>query len=51
MTAKDACIEVCEKTRSEFVQAIGKKFVIYREARDMKREDRIQLPIARKVRK
>ncbi|MGB3366694.1 MAG: ribosome assembly RNA-binding protein YhbY [Acidaminobacteraceae bacterium] len=51
MTAKDACIEVCEKTRSEFVQAIGKKFVIYREARDMKREDRIQLPVARKVRK
>ncbi len=48
MSAKDACVEVCQKTRAEFVQAIGRKFVIYREAKDKKKEDRIQLPIAKK---
>ena len=51
MSAKEACIEVCSKTRSEFVQAIGKKFVIYREAKDMKIEDRIKLPVVRKKKK
>lgn len=50
LSAKDACIEVCSKTRSEFVQAIGKKFVIYREAKDKKIEDRIKLPVAKKKR-
>ena len=50
-SAKEACIEVCSKTRSEFVQAIGRKFVIYREAKDMKIEDRIKLPVPKKIKK
>lgn len=48
LDAREACIEVASKTRAEFIQAIGRKFVIYREAKDKKPEDRIQLPVQKK---
>ncbi|MBQ0060055.1 MAG: ribosome assembly RNA-binding protein YhbY [Lachnospiraceae bacterium] len=35
-------------TRSEVVQVIGKKIVLYREAKDKPKEKRIQLPVTKK---
>ncbi len=32
-TAREACEEVCERTHAEPVQVIGRRFVIYRQAR------------------
>ena len=32
-TAREACDEVCERTHAEPVQVIGRRFVIYRQAR------------------
>lgn len=42
--AKEAAFEVVEKTNCEFVQAIGRKFVIYRPSTDKEKEDKIRLP-------
>ena len=41
LEAKDTANEVARLTRSEFIQSIGNKFVLYRESRDNKR---IELP-------
>ncbi len=41
LTSKEAGIEAAEKTGSEFVQSIGRKFTLYREASE---EPSIQLP-------
>ncbi|MGV8145693.1 MAG: YhbY family RNA-binding protein [Alkaliphilus sp.] len=43
LDAAEACREVAERTNSEFVQAIGNKFSIYRRARD-KENRKIRLP-------
>ena len=32
-TSREACDEVCERTHAEPVQVIGRRFVIYRQAR------------------
>ena len=42
---------LAKMTRSEVVQVIGKKIVLYREAKDMPKEKRIQLPPAKKAAK
>lgn len=39
--AKDAANEVCEALNAEFVQAIGRKFTIYRESEENKQ---IEIP-------
>ena len=31
--AREACVELCERTHAEPVQVIGSKFVVYRKAR------------------
>lgn len=41
LETKDAAFELCEQLDAEFVQAIGNKVVIYREAEE---EPEIQLP-------
>lgn len=41
LDAKEVGNEVAQKTRSEFVQSIGNKFVIYRESEENKK---IELP-------
>ena len=44
MKAKQAANEVAEQLGAEFVQAVGKKFVLYRRSRTLDAQDRIQLP-------
>ena len=39
---------LAQMTRSEVVQVIGKKIVLYREGKDLPKEKRIQLPPAKK---
>ncbi len=41
LSAKEAANEVAEELKAEFVQAIGRKFVIYRESKENKN---IELP-------
>lgn len=41
LDAKEAANELAERTNSEFVQAIGRKFVLYREAKE---DPEIKLP-------
>ena len=41
LDAKEAANEVAELTKSEFVQSIGNKFILYRESKDNKS---IELP-------
>lgn len=36
ISAKDASAEICEKLGSEGIQVIGRKFVLYRQAEDIK---------------
>lgn len=43
ITAKDACAEIAEALHAEFVQAIGRRFVLYRRARDPEKR-KIVLP-------
>ena len=43
LTAREACDELSALTRSEQVQVIGTKFVLYRESHSKPREKRIQL--------
>ena len=45
---KEIAEAVAKMTRSEVVQVIGKKIVLYREAKDKPKEKRIQLPPAAK---
>lgn len=44
MKAKPTANEVAEALDAEFIQAVGKKFVLYRRSRTLNKEDRIRLP-------
>ncbi len=46
LTAREACQELCVLTRSEPVQVIGTKFVLYRTSHTIPREKRIELVTA-----
>jgi len=46
--ARTAAQELAKKTRSEVVQVIGTKFVLYRESHSKPKEKRIQLVKSRK---
>ncbi len=43
LTAREACDELARRTGAQGVQAIGSKFVLYRENRDLPEEKRIIL--------
>jgi RNA-binding protein len=43
LTAKEACQELAKLTRSEPVQVIGTKFVLYRESHNREKKDKIVL--------
>jgi len=44
LNVKDACNEVCSLINAEFVQAIGKKFVVYKESKTLEKDEKIKLP-------
>ena len=50
LTAREACDELSRLTRSEQVQVIGTRFVLYRESRSKPKEKRIQLVREKKSR-
>ena len=50
-TAREACDELSVLTRSEQVQVIGTKFVLYRESHSKPKEKRIELVKAKKAKK
>ena len=43
LTAREACDELAQRTRSEGVQAIGSKFVLYRQSHKKGKTDKIVL--------
>ena len=43
LTAREACEELAERCGAEPVQAIGSKFVLYKENRNIEKEKRIKL--------
>ena len=43
LTPREACQELARRTRSEPVQVIGTKFVLYRESHTKEKKDRIVL--------
>jgi len=47
---KEIAQVVAERTRSQVVQVIGKKIVLYKEAKDEKKR-KIELPVAKKAKK
>lgn len=48
LTAREACDELSALTRSEQVQVIGTKFVLYRTSHKKDKKDKIVLPKAAK---
>ena len=48
LTAKEACQEMAVRTRSEAVQVIGSKFVLYRQSHNKEKKDKIVLVKDRK---
>lgn len=48
LTAREACDELSALTRSEQVQVIGTKFVLYRPSHKKDKKDKIALPKAAK---
>lgn len=48
LTAKEACGELSVRTRSEAVQVIGSKFVLYRQSHNKEKKDKIVLVKDRK---
>ena len=48
LTAKEACQEMSVRTRSEAVQVIGSKFVLYRQSHNKDKKDKIVLVKDRK---
>ena len=44
INSKDAAFEICDILKAEYVSALGNKFVIYRESRTSKKDERIKLP-------
>lgn len=51
LTAREACDQLCVVTRSEAVQVIGSKFVLYRETHARPKDKRIALVTEKKKRK
>ena len=49
LTAREACDALCVLTRSEQVQVIGTRFVLYRPTHRKDKKDRILLPKAKKT--
>lgn len=49
LTAREACDELSALTRSEQVQVIGTKFILYRPTHKKDKKDKIILPKARKT--
>ena len=43
LTAKEACQEMTVRTRSEAVQVIGSRFVLYRQSHNKEKKDKIVL--------
>ncbi len=43
LTPKEACEQLCKLTRSEPVQVIGTKFVLYRQSHNKEKKDKIVL--------
>ena len=43
LTSREAAEELAEKTRSQVVQVIGTKFVLYRETHSKEKDKRIKL--------
>ena len=48
LTAKEACTELSVRTRSEAVQVIGSRFVLYRQSHNKEKKDKIVLVKDRK---
>lgn len=48
LTPKEACAELAARTRSEPVQVIGTKFVLFRQSHNKEKKDKIVLVKARK---
>ena len=48
LTTREACQELAKRTRSEGVQVIGTKFVLYRESHSKEKKDKIVLRKDRK---
>ena len=48
LTAREACQELAKRPRSEGVQVIGTKFVLYRESHSREKKDKIVLVKDRK---
>ncbi len=48
LTAKEACAELAVRTRSEPVQVIGSRFVLFRQSRNKEKKDKIVLVKDRK---
>ena len=48
LTAKEACAELSVRTRSEAVQVIGSRFVLYRQSHNKDKKDKIVLVKDRK---
>ena len=46
LTAREACDELSQRTRSEQVQVIGTKFILYRPTHKKDKKDKIILPKA-----
>ena len=42
-SAREACDELAQRTRSEGVQAIGSKFVLYRQSHNKEKKNKIEL--------
>ena len=49
LTAREACDELSALTRSEQVQVIGTKFILYRPTHKKDKKDKILLPKAKKT--
>ena len=49
LTAREACDALCVLTRSEHVQVIGTRFVLYRPTHRKDKKDKILLPKAKKT--
>ena len=48
LTAREAAEALAPRTRSEVVQVIGTKFVLYRQSHDKNKRDRLVLPTDRR---
>ena len=49
LSAREACDELAARTRSEAVQVVGSKFILYRESHRKDKKDRIVLVRSRRT--